>query len=160
MKTVFIFDLDGTLINSEHRTPRDEHGKLILDEWLKLATWENIEKDTLLPLVKLFRFIKRKGWPVMFCTARTLTQADKRFFMKHALGCEFILSRPEGDNRPDGQLKREMLQDFFLTRWQRYNKIMFDDNKEVLAEVAKIGIDSRDAVKANNDIQTGEIQYG
>ena len=153
MKTVFIFDLDGTLINSEHRTPRDENGRVILDEWFKLATWENIEKDTLLPLVKLFRFLKRKHLPVMVCTARTLSEADKLFFAKHALGCEHTLSRPEGDTRPDGQLKREMLSEFFATRWKNYNKIMFDDNHEVLAEVAKIGINSKDAVKANNHME-------
>lgn len=157
MKTVFIFDLDGTLINSEHRTPRDENGRLILSEWLRLATWNNIEKDTLLPLVQIFRRLKREGVPVMFCTARTLTSDDRRFFAKHALGCAHILSRPEGDTRPDGQMKREMLQDFFLTRWKHHKKIMWDDNPEVRQEVSKIGIIACDAVTSNNHLEANSV---
>ena len=153
MNTVFIFDLDGTIIDSEHRTPRDKQGKLILNEWFRLATWDNIEKDTLLPLARLFRFLKRRHTPMLVCTARTLTDADKRFFAKHAIGCKYTLSRPKGDTRPDSQLKREMLEEFFSTRWQNHKKIMFDDNQEVLREVAKIGIIARDAVKSNNHME-------
>jgi len=153
LKTVFIFDLDGTLIDSEHRTPRDENGRVILEEWFRLATWSNIKKDTLLPLVRLFRFLKRRHYPLMVCTARTLSDADRRFFAENAIGCEVMLSRPKGDNRPDGQLKREMLSEFFQLRWRDYNKIMFDDNQEVLDEVAKIGVNCRDAIKANNHME-------
>ena len=60
-KRVFIFDLDGTVIDSEHRTPRDENGKLILQQWFDLATPANIAKDTLLPLASLFRKAKRRS---------------------------------------------------------------------------------------------------
>lgn len=157
MESVFIFDLDGTLIDSEHRTPRDKDGKLILSEWLALATWENISKDTLLPLSKMFRALKRDNARVMFCTARTLTDADRRFLNENALGCQFILSRPEGDNRPDGQMKREMLQDFFLTRWQKHQKLMWDDNPEVRKEVEKIGVVALDAIEANNFMEVNQI---
>lgn len=159
MESVFIFDLDGTLIDSEHRTPRDENGKLILSEWLALATWENISKDTLLPLSKMFRALKRENARVMFCTARTLTDADRRFLNENALGCEFILSRPKGDNRPDGQMKREMLQDFFLTRWHNHQKLMWDDNPEVRKEVEKIGVVAIDAIDANNYMEVNQV-YG
>ena len=155
MESVFIFDLDGTLIDSEHRTPRDEDGKLILSEWLALATWENISKDTLLPLSRMFRALKRDNARVMFCTARTLTSADRRFLAENALGCQFILSRPEGDNRPDGQMKREMLQEFFLTRWQKHQ--MWDDNPEVRKEVEKIGVVALDAIEANNFMEVNQI---
>ena len=149
MESVFIFDLDGTLIDSEHRTPRDEDGKLILSEWLALATWENISKDTLLPLSRMFRALKRDN--------ATLTSADRRFLAENALGCQFILSRPEGDNRPDGQMKREMLQEFFLTRWQKHQKLMWDDNPEVRKEVEKIGVVAIDAIEDNNIMAENQI---
>ena len=78
-KRVFIFDLDGTVIDSEHRTPRDAQGKLILKEWFAMATPANIAKDTLLPLASLFRKAKRKHHHIVICTARTLSEADREF---------------------------------------------------------------------------------
>ena len=56
LKTVFIFDLDGTLIDSEHRTPRDENGRVILEEWFRLATWSNIKKTHCFLLFACFVF--------------------------------------------------------------------------------------------------------
>jgi|TARA_X000000950_G_scaffold175057_1_gene212751 FMN phosphatase YigB (HAD superfamily) len=139
-KRVFIFDLDGTVIDSEHRTPRDENGKLILQQWFDLATPANIAKDTLLPLASLFRKAKRKHHHIVICTARTLSKADREFLSRHALGASYILSRPEGDMTPDGEFKKRLLQDLFKVRFHGLKKIMFDDNDEVRETVSKIGV--------------------
>lgn len=139
-KRVFIFDLDGTVIDSEHRTPRDSQGKLILKEWFAMATPANIAKDTLLPLASLFRKAKRKHHHIVICTARTLSEADREFLANHALGAPFILSRPQGDMTPDGEFKKRLLQDLFKVRFHGLKKIMFDDNDEVRETVSKIGV--------------------
>ncbi len=139
-KRVFIFDLDNTIIDSEHRTPRDENGKLILDKWFEMATPENIAKDTLLPLASLFRKAKRKHHHVVICTARTLTDADREFLRRNAISTSFVLSRPAGDMTPDGEFKKRLLSDLFKTRFAPLRKIMFDDNDEVRETVSTLGV--------------------
>jgi len=139
-KRVFIFDLDGTVIDSEHRTPRDSEGKLILQKWFDLATPSNIAKDTLLPLASLFRKAKQRRHHVVICTARTLTHADRAFLARHALAAPIVLSRPEGDTTPDGIFKKQLLEDLFKIRFHNMKKIMFDDNDEVRSEVRKLGV--------------------
>ena len=52
---LFIFDLDGTTINSTHR-----HGDGTLADWQKNATDENVANDSLLPLATGWKQINRK----------------------------------------------------------------------------------------------------
>ena len=52
---IYIFDLDGTVINSSHRFTGTAEGKVNLEAWIKDSTRENIFKDTLLPLAKFMK---------------------------------------------------------------------------------------------------------
>ena len=53
-KKIAIFDLDGTVIDSSHRTPNKPDGTLDLEGYFELRTRKNIFKDTLLPLADTF----------------------------------------------------------------------------------------------------------
>ena len=147
-KHIFIFDLDNTIINSEHRTERDSQGKLNLSHWFKNATPENIAKDTLLPLASLFKKAKTKHHLVI-CTARNLTKADRDFLKNNGLNTSNILSRKKGDMRSDDLLKCSLLSKLFQTKFKGKRAIMFDDNPEVRQAVKKLGIKTVNPIPIN-----------
>ena len=55
IKRVEIFDRDGTLTCSLHRTIIDETGLLDLGHWLENYTSENVAKDVLLPTADYYK---------------------------------------------------------------------------------------------------------
>lgn len=55
IKRVEIFDRDGTLTCSMHRTIVDENGLLDLGHWLASYTPENVAKDKLLPTADYYK---------------------------------------------------------------------------------------------------------
>jgi len=55
IKRVEIFDRDGTLTCSLHRTVIDENGLLDLGHWLDNYTAKNVEKDKLLPTADYYK---------------------------------------------------------------------------------------------------------
>ena len=128
---LFIFDLDGTTINSTHRL-----GNGTLADWQKNATPENIANDSLLPLGNAWRDIAPSSHPIVVMTARVMADADYNFLINNGLRADFIYSRPEGSTLADGILKRNFL--ISLKRdikkslaWIRSHAIMFDDNADV-----------------------------
>ena len=60
-KKIAIFDLDGTVIDSSHRTPNKPDGTLDLEGYFELRTRKNIFKDTLLPLAEKMKEMYAAG---------------------------------------------------------------------------------------------------
>ena len=84
-RLVIAFDLDGTLIDSSHRSGYREDGKFYLEDWVAKSTWEYIQKDTLLPLYHLYHAYKEAGFTVIAVTARELREGDYRYFEQNNL---------------------------------------------------------------------------
>ena len=150
---LFIFDLDGTAIDSSHRQNTLPDGSLNLDAWRENSTPEMVARDTLLPL--------GEGWKagltgrIAIITARVLTTADYAFLRNNGLHYDFIYSRPEGDNTPDDQLKRmalyQLAKDIGRSMvYLRQFAIFFDDNVSVRKMADKLGIATVDAIAYNN----------
>ena len=128
---LFIFDLDGTTIDSTHR-----HGDGTLADWQRNATDENVANDSLLPLANGWKEINRKHHTIVVMTARVMGMVDYTFLINNGLYADFIYSRPEGITIADDILKRNFL--ISLKRdikkslaWIRSHAIMFDDNANV-----------------------------
>ena len=128
---LFIFDLDGTTINSTHR-----HGDGTLADWQRNATDKNVANDTLLPLATGWKEIDRKHHTIIVMSARVMGWADHKFLSDNGLFPDYIYSRPEGNTTPDDILKYRMI--LKLRRdigkslaWIRGNSYFFDDNKMV-----------------------------
>jgi hypothetical protein len=137
---IVIFDLDGTTIDSSHRHATHADGTLNLEAWIENATPEKIFQDSVLPLGKLVSKIGKKAY-TMICTARVLSHADREFLMENGICVDKIISRPMGNNSPDGELKKRQLNSFLsLKQFQNKNKIMFDDASSVRSTLRKIGI--------------------
>ncbi len=150
---LFIFDLDGTAIDSSHRQNTLPDGSLNLNAWRENSTPEMVARDTLLPL--------GEGWKagltgkIAIITARVLTHADYAFLRNNGLHYDFIYSRPEGDNTPDDQLKRlalyQLAKDVGRSMvYLRQFAIFFDDNASVRKMADKLGIATVDAIAYNN----------
>ena len=61
--------------------------------------------------------------------------------MENGINPDKIISRPIGDNTPDGELKANQLKRLFnLKQFQKANKVMFDDAPSVRASLRKIGV--------------------
>ena len=85
-KQIAIFDLDGTVIDSAHRTPNKADGTLDLTRYFELRTRESIFKDTLLPLADRMKEMYDSGeWHIVICTAREMDQDDFDFLADNNL---------------------------------------------------------------------------
>ena len=133
---LFIFDLDGTVIDSSHRALANADGSINLDHWRENSTAKMIAKDKLLPLAKGWKEINRKHHTFVVMTARVMGMVDYTFLINNGLYADFIYSRPEGITIADDILKRNFL--ISLKRdikkslsWIRSHAVMFDDNANV-----------------------------
>jgi len=133
---LFIFDLDGTTIDSSHRQNTLPDGSLNLDHWIENNTPEKIALDSLLPMAESWKTINRQNHQIVIMTARVVGLADFKFLDDNRLGYDYIYSRAFGDNTPDDILKKRMILRLRFDmkkslNWLRHNSYMFDDNKSV-----------------------------
>jgi len=153
IKNITIFDLDGTVIDSSHRQATKPDGTLDLVKWFENATPEKIFKDKILPLAQQIRRRSKAGDYTMICTARTLSDADLEFFHQEGLLVDKIISRKQGDNTPDGELKAKQLRSFFsLKQFKDLNKVMFDDAPSVRKSLRRLGISVIDPSKIQDRV--------
>jgi len=153
IKNITIFDLDGTVIDSSHRQATLPDGTLNLEHWFENATLEKIFKDKILPLAQQIRRRSKAGDFTMICTARTLSDADLEFFHQEGLLVDKIISRKQGDNTPDGELKAKQLRSFFsLKQFKDLNKVMFDDAPSVRKSLRRLGISVIDPNKIQDRV--------
>jgi phosphoglycolate phosphatase-like HAD superfamily hydrolase len=141
IKNITIFDLDGTIIDSSHRQATLADGTLNLAKWIENSTAEKIFADKVLPLATQVRRRQKAGDYVMVCTARLMSDADFEFLQDVGICPNKIISRPDGNNTPDGELKAKQLKSFLsLKQFAKANKVMFDDAASVRASLRKLGI--------------------
>lgn len=166
--TVYVFDLDRTVIDSDHRVAAamKPNGDLCLNTYRKGQTRENIFKDTLLPLYKVMRHLIETGEQVVICTARALTKADYLFLRKHCLKVPMICSRDQlprrfGNavagkiwNMSDAEYKWQWCN--WLKNWYKgaTEFIMYDDLNTVLQKVQTLGFRTYNAIDVNELLET------
>ena len=108
---ICIYDLDGTIINSSHRSKFDENGILDLEHWKANNTKEMIFEDSLLPMYWQLRSDYINGDIIVICTARELTKWDWEFIHSMGIYYDYVISRPLGNNTQDHLLKRNQLKE-------------------------------------------------
>ena len=156
-----IFDLDGTVIDSDHRKAALPDGSLDLAHWFENNTPEKIALDGLLPLANQMRNIYAAGHTVIVCTARSIEtteiqEAHDEFFAVNNLPFHVFLNREPGNMESDASLKVRLLNDYFISEGftcaADANAIMFDDNLKVISAMLDIGITCFDATKQNRKL--------
>ena len=151
---LYIFDLDGTVIDSSHRQNTLPDGSLDLAHWVENNTVEKILADSLLPLAEKMRSVRSVKDTVAVITARVIQDADLAFLKRNDLRFNYLFSRAQGNTSPDDILKKRAI--LKLARklqrsmnWMRKNTVFFDDNLEVLGIMDSMGIKTINATLAN-----------
>lgn len=151
----FIFDLDGTVIDSAHR-----QGETLAD-WRRMNTVGNVMRDSLLPLAAKMQGAILNGLDVWVCTSRVMGKADFAFLRLQGLlpnGGPVIHRIGENDQRPCGELKLAKLRGYAAgmgITWAHFahDSIMFDDSLDVQKTLRGAGIRVIDPVQFNSYIQ-------
>ena len=138
IKTVHVFDMDGTIVSSLHRYRLGQDGKIDLAHWIENCKPEMIKKDTLLPHVALYKalLIDPTAY-VVIATARFMQKADYDF-VKENLGLpDKIICRHADNNHMKGaDMKIAGLR--FLNNLKQFKnaiRYFYEDNKEYLLPV-------------------------
>ena len=153
----YIFDLDGTVIDSSHRKATLPDGSLDLAGWIANSTPEKISRDSLLPLAEVMRQLFPNCEELLICTARVMGEADLEYLAENGLFFDGLLSRPLGNRLPDGTLKEMLLRDH-ATRsgltWEQFTQSaqMFDDNAHVIDTLQAIGLRVYNAITLNAEL--------
>ena len=150
----FIFDLDGTVIDSSHRQGDT------LDDWRRMNTVGNIMRDRLLPLAGKMQTAIQDGLDVWVCTSRVMGKADFAFLRMQSLlpnGGPVIHRISDADDRDCGALKLAKLQGMAAgmgVSWARFanDSIMFDDSIVVQDTMRNAGLRVVDSVQYNQFI--------
>lgn len=141
----YIFDLDGTVIDSSHRHATLPDGSLDLAGWIANSTPEKIRNDSLLPLADVMRKLFPNCEEMLICTARVMGEPDLEYLAENGLLFDGLLSRPRGNRMRDDVLKEMLLRDH-ATRsgltWEQFTRSahMFDDNARVIETLQSIGL--------------------
>lgn len=137
---IYIFDLDGTVIDSSHRAEHDENGFINLPLWKEKSTKDFIFQDSLLPLYAKLQQVYKNGDMVILCTARELNKWDYEYIHAHNIYYDRIISRPIGNNTKDDELKKAQCRYLFnLPQYRDIEKWFFDDNWRNLDALADLG---------------------
>lgn len=167
-KMIYIFDLDGTVVDTSHRYRNGPDGHIDLEYWFANSTAEMVAKDTLLPLADVMRRYYAEGHTVVVCTARDFEPSPKvplpdpgatyrQFLADNGLHYHHLLHRRMyGDDHlsaGDGDLKTKLLNDLaaregWPDNWRR-DACMFDDNVQVIRKMIADRLFCFDAVKYN-----------
>ena len=149
----YIFDLDGTVIDSSHRLGDS------LDDWRRMNTPANVAKDQPLPLLDQMRDAIADDLDVIICTSRVMSGRDFRWLDDHGIRGVTILCRDVNDNRNCGFFKLSILHDYAKSlgmTWARFRRtsIMFDDSIDVQNTLRSVGLRVIDPVNYNLNIRT------
>ena len=149
----YIFDLDGTVIDSSHRLGDS------LDDWRRMNTPANVAKDSPLPLLDQMRDAIADDLDVIVCTSRVMAGRDFRWLDDHGIRGVTILCRDVNDDRLCGFFKLHLLKDYADSlgyTWARFcqTSIMFDDSIDVQNTLRSVGLRVIDPVNYNHNIRT------
>ena len=149
----YIFDLDGTVIDSSHRLGDS------LDDWRRLNTPANVAKDSPLPLLDQMRDAIADDLDVIVCTSRVMAGRDFRWLDDHGIRGVTILCRDVDDDRLCGFFKLHLLKDYADSigyTWARFcqTSIMFDDSIDVQNTLRSVGLRVIDPLHYNLNIRT------
>ena len=149
MLLTFIFDLDGTTVNSDHRL-----GETLAD-WRRMNTPANIMRDTPLPLAEQMRQAIRDGLDVVILTSRVMGHADRVWLHTHGMVAPVIMSRNITDNRPAGEYKLARLHELAVDRRISFRDlaasvVMWDDDSDVQKTLGNAGVRVIDPVNFNH----------
>lgn len=157
-KITFAFDLDQTIINSDHRCNFSPEGVLDLKYWLSHHTEEYVMKDTLLPLADFAQKISslcqvQNNIRMVAFTSRIIKSFDEKFLELHGLVFDKIYSRHQLDINGSTNLKKAQIEKELLLDEGKCDKMFFfEDHKDVLQMASKF-----ECIKVINSVPLNQM---
>lgn len=110
-REVVIFDIDGTIADLSHRLHHIQGDK---KDWEKFHA--NVHDDEpIFPIISIMDALYLSNrYDFVFCTGRMehCREATQKWLNKYGVDYHFkLMMRPNGDHRPDFEVKKEMLQE-------------------------------------------------
>jgi FMN phosphatase YigB (HAD superfamily) len=105
----FLFDMDGTLVNTDHRVHHLEKTPKDWDAWHGLAHLDTPHAG----VAAIANALALENFRIIICTGREarLRRQTEDWLRLHAITYHRIFMRADGDRRDDDVVKREMLFD-------------------------------------------------
>ncbi len=136
--TSIVVDMDGTLSNCKHRQHHAEQGQW--DEFHSKLSEDKTYYDVQWLLERLPDSIQ-----VIVLTGRNETYRSKTFewLSDKGIFVDMLLRRPDGDFRPDHELKPKLLEEAFGSKDLVIDNVMFvlDDRDKVVEAWRNYGLD-------------------
>lgn len=139
IKTIHIFDFDGTLVDSSHRYRIKDNGKIDLAHWV--ANEHRAIDDSILPLMEKYkRLLKSKTDYPIIATARIWDNHTRDFIAKHNLPVGTVIARKNrDDSRGGAQLKIQGIKKLLnLKQFKNVNSFhVYEDNVSYLKDLCE-----------------------
>ena len=130
MKRCYIFDIDGTIANGEHRIHHivNEHGKKDWDTYFSLCG----DDEPIPHVIELMQDLTRANCSIIIVSGRSdqVRQETQDWLEKHDIWYDRLVMRRQGDHRNDDILKVEMLEQLRAEGWVPI--MAFDDRNRVV----------------------------
>ncbi len=142
IKKIYIYDLDGVLVNSLHRYRNLPNGSIDLKYWFANQIPEQIAKDTLLPMAARYKAaLINPAIYVIIATARLCKAYDFEFIRERLGQPDKIICRVTHDPIPDSVMKKKELKKLFqLKQFANLEKHFWDDSIKNLYAVSELGV--------------------
>lgn len=136
MRACYIFDLDKTLANNDHR---EHHIKGEKPDWETFFALCHLD-EPIPHIVQLATDLHNAGAQLVFCTGRSARAAlaTTRWLQFRCKLYGPLYTRADGDHRPDEIVKMELLDQIIADGYQPI--LVFDDRNKVVAAWRKRGI--------------------
>ncbi len=127
---IYIFDLDGTLANIDHRRHFITNGNTDWDKFYKACIEDSPNKY----VVYLFKEIQAFGHTMVICSGRSdIVRTETEVWLRsNCLYYTKLLMRKEGDFTPDEELKRCWLHNNLNCNIGKDIAGVFDDRDKVV----------------------------
>jgi hypothetical protein len=143
---LYIYDLDGTVINSSHRTLYTADKARSLAYWRAHNTPALIARDQPLPLLDTLKAQHKAGHTIVLCTSRIMSPADYAWLWDHGVPYYRCLHRTLAEDlMPCGDLKHSLLLGLcdslgWTWDWLCKNAAMIDDSLDVQRTLGAAGL--------------------
>jgi hypothetical protein len=158
--TIYIYDIDGTLVNSSHRHLSKSDGSIDLEAWRKNSTRLLIVQDDLMPLSIQCNQHYKNGDMVILCTADVIPVGGVRYQWLISMGILFdkLISRPVDCMTSDWILKQNQLAYLYRLRpYAKCDKVFYDDNVNNLKAIAELGKQYNQATYCYEPYENGAL---
>lgn len=136
MNDIYVFDIDGTLADNQHRVHYLEGDKKDWDGFFGAQEHDTVNYGT----VQILDALVAQDHPIILLTGRgeELREGTVQWLAENEIDYDVLIMRPEGNREGDDVLKIRQLEEY-VNKWGGVVRCIFDDRKRVVQAFRKKG---------------------